>query len=174
MFKKGIFLTLLLGQYLSVQAELIEISDHGGISPSLYYERITKDDPQENTPMGQPFNSEQVEQYALKNRLPIQSKLLTPGRVKAQKWQQQAFMGTSIALVGYDKTSVKWIKLKKKQLQKQGTVIMLVNVKTEQQVKKIQAFLPGNQILAMSGDDVARQLKIRHYPVLITSKGVEQ
>jgi integrating conjugative element protein (TIGR03765 family) len=51
---------------------------------------------------------------------------------------------------------------------------MLINVKTEQQFKKIQAFLPNNQILAMSGDDVARQLNIRHYPVLITSKGVEQ
>jgi len=174
MFKKGIFLMLLLGQYLSVQAELIEISDHGGISPSLYYERITKDDPQENAPMGQPFNSEQVEQYALKNRLPIQSKLLSPGRVKARKWQQQAFMGTSIALIGYDKASVKWLKLKKKQLQEQSTVIMIVNVRTEQQVKKIQAFLPNNQIEAMSGDDVARQLNIRHYPVLITSKGVEQ
>ena len=174
MIKKGIFLMLLLGQHLSVQAELIEIADHGGLSPSLYYERITKDDPEENTPMGQPLNSDQVDQYALKNRLPIQSKLLTPGRVKPRKWQQQAFMGTSIALIGYDKASVKWLKLKKKQLQQQGTVIMLVNVKTELQFKKIQAFLPNNQILAMSGDDVARQLNIRHYPVLITSKGVEQ
>ena len=106
MFKKVIFLMLLLGQYLSVQAELIEISDHGGISPSVYYERITKDDPEENAPMGQPFNSERVDQYALKNRLPIQSKLLTLGRVKARKWQQQTFMGTSIALIGYDKASV--------------------------------------------------------------------
>ena len=174
MIKKGIFLMLLLGQYLSVQAELIEIADHGGISPSIYYERITKDDPEKNAPMGQPFNSAQVAQYALKNRLPIQSKLLTPGRVKARKWQRQAFMGTSIALIGYDKASVKWLKRKKKQLQAQTTVIMLVNVKTEQQFKKIQAFLPSNQILAMSGDDVARQLNIRHYPVLITSKGIEQ
>ena len=174
MIKKGIFLMLLLGQYLSVQAELIEIADHGGMSASVYYERITKDDPEENVPMGQPFNSEQVDQYALKNRLPIQSKLLTPGRVKTRKWQRQAFMGTSIALIGYDKASVKWLKLKKKQLQAQGTVIMMVNVRTELQFKKIQAFLPNNQILAMSGDDVARQLNIRHYPVLITSKGVEQ
>ncbi|MCU7818059.1 MAG: DUF2859 domain-containing protein [gamma proteobacterium symbiont of Lucinoma myriamae] len=62
----------------------------------------------------------------------------------------------------------------KKKLEKQGAMIMVVNVKTELQFKKIQAFLPDNQVLAMSGDDVARQLKIKHYPVLIRSKGIEQ
>ena len=174
MIKKGIFLILLLGQSLSIQAELIEIADYGGISPSKYFERITMDDPIENTSIGQPLSSEQVAQYTLKKRLPIQSKLLSPGRVKSRKWQHQAFMGTTIALIGYDKTSIKWLKLKKKKLQAQGTVIMMVNVKTEQQLKKVQAFLPKNQVLAMSGDDVARQLNLKHYPVLISANGVEQ
>ena len=174
MIKKGMFLILLLGPCLSVQAELIEIADHGGVSPAVYYERITIDDPAENAPMGQPMHSDQVAHYALKNRLPIQSQLLTPGPVKTRKWPRQAFMGTTIAMVGYDKASVKWLKLKKKQLQTQDAVIMVVNVNTEQQFKKIQTFLPENQVLALSGDDVARQLQIRHYPVLITSQGVTQ
>ena len=172
MIKKGMFLLLWLGQSLSVaQAQLIEIADHGGVPTTVYYERITKDDPEETA---EPLSAAQVAQYALKNRLPIQSKLLTPGRVKARKWPQQAFMGTNIAMVGYDKVSVKWLKLNKKQLQTQHVMIMVINVKTEQQFKKIQTFLPDNQVLAMSGDDVAKQLKIKHYPVLITSKGVSQ
>ena len=129
------------------------------------------DDPIEKA---QPMDANQVTQHALKNRLPIVSKLLTPGRVKSRQWKRQAFMGTTIALIGYDKASVKWLRLKKKQLQTQGTVIMMVNVKTEQQFKKVQTFLPQNQILAMPGDDVARQLNLKHYPVLITSKGVSQ
>ena len=173
MIKKGVVLIVLLAQslFVSVQAELIEIADHGGMPSSKYFERITMDDPIEKA---QPMDASQVTQHALKNRLPIVSKLLTPGRVKSRKWKRQAFMGTTIALVGYDKASVKWLRLKKKQLRTQETVIMMVNVKTEQQFKKIQAFLPQNQVLAMPGDDVARQLNLKHYPVLISSSGVTQ
>lgn len=165
---------VLLGQSLSAQAELIEIADHGGVPASKYFERITMDDPLENAPIGAPLSSDQVAQYALKNRLPIVSKLLSPGRVKAKKWQRQAFMATTIALIGYDRASLKWLKLKKQQLQAQGAMIMMVNVKTEQQFQQIQAFLPKNQVVAMSGDDVARQLNLKHYPALITSRGVQQ
>jgi len=165
---------MLLGQSLISQAELIEIADHGGVSTSNYFERITLDDPIDNTAMGEPPHPLQEEQYALKNRLPIKSKLLSPGRVKARQWKRQAFMGTTIALIGYDKASVNWLRLKKQQLQEQGALIMMVNVQTPEQVEKVQAFLPDNSVLAMPGDDVARQLDIKHYPVLITSKGIEQ
>ena len=174
MIKNGMFLIILLGQSILAQAELIEIANHGGVSAAKYFERITMDDPVENAPIGQPLSSAQVAQYALKNRLPIVSQLLSPGRVQSRKWQRQAFMGTTIALIGYDKASIKWLKLKKAQLQSQGTVIMVVNVNTEQQFKKLQTFLPKNQVLAMSGDEVARQLNLTHYPVLITSSGVSQ
>ena len=187
-YKERVIGMLLLGQMIGLASaepekpvqvlekiELIEIADHGGgVSPAKYFERITMDEPAQNSPIGEPLNREQVAQYALKNRLPIQSKLLTPGWVQSHQWKRQAFMTAAIALVGYDKASIQWLKMKKKRLEKQGAMIMVVNVKTELQFKKIQAFLPDNQVLAMSGDDVARQLKIKHYPVLITSKGIEQ
>lgn len=163
---------LLWAQSLSAQAELIEIADHGGVSTAIYFERITMDDPIENSPMGKPLSPEQVAQHA--NRFPIHSKLLSPGRVKAQKWQQPAFMSTTIALIGYDNASFKWLRKNRKKIVTQGTMIMVVNVKSQQQFKKIQNIFPGNQMLAMSGDDVARQLKISHYPVLISSKGISQ
>lgn len=175
MIKKGMFfIVLTLGQSLSAQAELIEIADHGGVSPAPYFERITMDEPLENAPIGEPMNPDQVAQYVLNKRFPIQSRLLSPGRVKPRKWQRQAFMGADIALIGYDQASIKWLKFKKKKLQSEGTLIMMVNVQTEVQYKKVQAFLPNNQVLALSGDDVARQLQIKHYPVLITSKGMAQ
>ncbi|MCU7818060.1 MAG: integrating conjugative element protein [gamma proteobacterium symbiont of Lucinoma myriamae] len=101
--------------------ELIEIADHGGgVSPAKYFERITMDEPAQNSPIGEPLNREQVAQYALKNRLPIQSKLLTPGRVQSRHWKKHAFMTAAIALVGYDKASVQWLKMKKRSWKSRG------------------------------------------------------
>jgi len=174
MIKKGMLIIFILGQSLSIHAQLIEIADHGGVPVASYFERIKADDPEPEQER-EPLTQEQVaEQFSLKNRLPMVSKLLSPGRVQPRKWNVPLFVQTTVALVGDDRVSMQWLKRKKTRLEKLETTIMMVNVKTEQQVKQVQAYFPNNQVLVMPGDDVARQLKIRHYPVLITAKGISQ
>lgn len=171
-FISGILLCALIGA-TSVEARLIEIADHGGESTQRYFTRITQDDPQQNAPIGQPLNQAQIA-HLTKQRFPIKSKQLKPGRVQSRRWDSARFMTTQMALLGYDRLSVKWLQKNKKKLEHEQTLILVVNVQTQEQFNKIRTFLPNNTVQAMSGDDIARQLQIQHYPVLINAQGIDQ
>ena len=168
----SIVLCALIGS-ASVNAQLFEIADHGGESTQRYFTRITQNDPQKNAPIGQPLSQAQITQLA-KQRFPIKSKHLKPGRVHARRWDSARFMTTQMALLGYDRLSVKWLQKNKKKLEQEQTVILVVNVQTPAQFNKIRALLPNNTVQAMSGDDIAKQLQISHYPILINARGIEQ
>ncbi len=168
-----IILLLLISGSSQVLAQLIEIANYGGVSTEQYFKRITMDDPQQNSSIGQPLNKAQLAALA-KKRFPIKSRLLKPGKLRSHHWRSAKFMSTQIAMLGYDRLSVQWLQKNKKKLEQQKVIIMVVNVKTQKQFNKIKAFLPDNQVMAMSGDDVAQQLQIKYYPVLINARGIEQ
>ena len=169
----GILFSALIGSTSVVDAELFEIANYGGESTQRYFTRITQDDPQQNAPIGKPLSQAQIAHLA-KQRFPIKSKQLKPGRVQSRRWDSARFMTTQMALLGYDRLSVKWLQKNKKKLEQEQIIIMVVNVQTQEQFNKIKAFLPNNTVQAMSGDDIARQLQISHYPVLINARGIEQ
>mgnify|MGYP002062781803 FL=1 len=55
-----------------------------------------------------------------------------------------------------------------------GAVGMLVQADTLQDLRRVAQLAGGLAVLPASATDIAKALGIRHYPVLISSHGVEQ
>lgn len=51
---------------------------------------------------------------------------------------------------------------------------LVVNVESMAALTALRRLAPGLTLSPVSGDDLAQRLGLRHYPVLITSTGVEQ
>ena len=51
---------------------------------------------------------------------------------------------------------------------------LVVNVESMAALTALRRLAPGLTLSPASGDDLAQRLGLRHYPVLITSTGVEQ
>lgn len=50
---------------------------------------------------------------------------------------------------------------------------MIVNVEQAQGLAALRAQAAGVTLMPASGDDLARRLGLRHYPVLVTATGIE-
>ena len=55
-----------------------------------------------------------------------------------------------------------------------GAVGMLVQADTLEDLRRVAQMAGGLAILPASATDIAKALGIRHYPVLISSHGIEQ
>ncbi|WP_431521391.1 PFL_4695 family integrating conjugative element protein [Blastomonas fulva] len=55
-----------------------------------------------------------------------------------------------------------------------GAVGLVVNVESMAALVELRHLAPGLTLAPASGDDLAQRLDLRHYPVLITSTGIEQ
>lgn len=108
----------------------------------------------------------------LKWVLPVRSERLTPGTVPPRTLDLPAI--TPLFLVGQDLASLDWLSRHAQALRDLGASGLAVEVADVQALRRIQAAAPGVNIWPVSGDDIAEQLKLEHYPVLITPTGLEQ
>jgi len=81
---------------------------------------------------------------------------------------------TPLFLVGHDAVSLEWLAQHAQRLQDLGASGLAVEVADAQALRRIQAAAPRLDIWPVSGDDIAERLELQHYPVLITSTGLEQ
>ncbi len=77
-------------------------------------------------------------------------------------------------LVGDDDVSHAWLRRQATLLRERGAAGLVVNVKTADGLARLRALLPGVPLSPVAADDLAERLGVRHYPVLITSTGIEQ
>lgn len=115
----------------------------------------------------------------IKNLLPIRSPGLSPGVLTTTPDAEQLnrlAQGNArpFFLIGADALSRQWLQNYHGQLKALGAVGMLVQADTEAEVRRIAELAAGLEITLGSAADIAKALGIDHYPVLITSKGVEQ
>ena len=108
----------------------------------------------------------------LKNLLPIRSPGLTPGRVQARTHDRP--FSRPFFLIGSDAHSRQWLQDHRDRLAEISAVGMLVQADTREDLQAIAALARGIPILPASATDIAQALGIRHYPVLISAKGIEQ
>ena len=116
---------------------------------------------------------------AIKNLLPIRSPGLSPGVLttttgSAQLRRLAQGNARPFFLIGADALSQQWLQEYYSQLKTMGAVGMLVQAETEADVRRMAELVSGLEITLGSATDIAQALGIEHYPVLITSKGVEQ
>ncbi len=155
-------------------AELTTIYDSGATQPLAplleVFGAAPPAAPRLPQPSGQPGAAE------LPYRLPIRTPELTPGPVAARPLQlpNGATLPRPFFLIGADLRSRQWLALHRERLQEIGAVGMLVEAESKADLEAIAATARGLQILPAPATDIARVLGLRHIPVLISRRGIEQ
>ena len=136
----------------TASAPLIVVEDRGGASALPYYQLLNLQPDQATPPAPMPAPRVGNAADAEAAMLPVRSTQLSPGEVQ----RRQARRPDDAAL---------------RELQAVGLV---VNVESMAALTALRRLAPGLTLSPASGDDLAQRLGLRHYPVLITSTGVEQ
>ncbi|MGV8399261.1 integrating conjugative element protein [Pseudomonas aeruginosa] len=147
---------------------LIIVEDRGGSSALPYYEALA---PQ---PEVSSFRQDTAPRrpYSEADMLPVRTPRLTPG--KAAKRSIEAPGLTPLFLIGDDNYSRAWLNRRLATLQQLGAVGLVVNVETQPALQALRALAPGLELVPVAADDLAQRLGLSHYPVLITTTGIEQ
>jgi integrating conjugative element protein (TIGR03765 family) len=106
--------------------------------------------------------------------LPIRTPEMSPGAVRARGLQAAATGARPLFLIGTDPLSLEWLEAHRERLIELGAVGMLIEAESVAAVRQVAARAEGLKILPASGAELARALGVRHYPVLISARGIEQ
>ena len=152
-------------------AELTVIYDSGDtqpLAPSLeVFEPVDPVPPQSPVATPLPLGAADPEAW-----LPIESIGLTPGIVRSRAIHRP--FSRPLFLIGADAQSRQWLVEHRDRLKSMGAVGMLVQADNLQDLRRVAQLADGLAILPASATDIAKALGIRHYPVLISSQGIEQ
>lgn len=145
-------------------AELNVIADLGGKSAAQFYEGINADP--------QPQEQSIIPDYSEGSVLPVATPELTPGIVEPRALKLPGI--GALFLIGDDGKSQEWLSRNAELLTRRGAVGMVVNVSSSVSLQQLRQIAPNLQLAAVSGSDLARRLKLEHYPVLITEHALSQ
>lgn len=104
--------------------------------------------------------------------LPVRTTALSPGSVQRRTLNAAGL--PAFFLIGDDDRSRTWLKQRLPQLTKLKAVGLVVNVESKSALVNLRQLAPGLTLSPVSADDLANRLGLRHYPVLITARSVEQ
>ena len=158
------------------QVSVTVLSDKGGLPVDHYFKKIEKKGADDwlSDASKTPETPNPIENFNFNNRFPIVTKEMRVGKVKSRKFKHPLHLAAEFAIVGFDKHSWNWLQNNKAQFEKNGTSILVVNVKTAKQLEAIRKLMSKNNVEAVPGQDIAKQLKINRYPFLISSTGISQ
>lgn len=77
-------------------------------------------------------------------------------------------------LIGADSRSRHWLEMHRERLAEIHAVGMLVDADSKADLEAIAAIARGLPILPASATDIAESLGLKHIPVLISRRGIEQ
>ena len=106
--------------------------------------------------------------------LPNRTPEMRPGTVRPRTLQGPPTATRPLFLIGADARSLEWLEIHRETLIELGAVGMLIEAESVAAVREVAARAEGLEVLPTSGSELARALGLRHYPVLISSRGIEQ
>ncbi len=168
---------------MSVSAALTVIYDSGQTRPIASYLKSIQQLESRSSKVyaGNPINEiERLGPAQISNLLPIRSPELTPGALTASAASQAVLnrlaQGNArpFFLVGADALSQRWLLARRGELLRLGAVGMLIQAETETDVRRMADLAQGLPMTLGSASDIGKALGIAHYPVLISSGGIEQ
>lgn len=156
----------------TASAPLIVVEDRGGTSALPYYRPLNPQPGQATSPA--PMTAPRVGNAAdtEATMLPVRSTQLSPGEVQRRVIRAPGL--TALFLIGDDERSRAWLRQRQAALRELQAVGLVVNVESAAALAELRRLSPGLTLSPASGDDLAQRLGLHHYPVLITSTGVEQ
>lgn len=105
--------------------------------------------------------------------LPIRTPELTPGQVIARPHARPA-LTRPLFLIGSDAASLAWLQRHRQRLLQVQAIGMLVQAESSADLARVARSAAGLSIMPASASTVAQSLGLSHYPVLISSTGIEQ
>ena len=105
--------------------------------------------------------------------LPVRSPGLSPGREPPRALPAGTALTGPFFLVGSDRMSAAWLARRREALQALGAVGVLVEADSVADLQRIAQAAGPVPVMPVSGTDIARLLGIRHYPVLVSVRGIE-
>ncbi len=164
MFKVRYFFALLIAVLLpSVStAAPLELSDHGRLEQTIFGHLDAR-----RTQARAPFTSARARRSLAVNQYPVVTKSMTPSGRHSTVHRSHAGTG-NVFFVGTDFYSTSWLRKNHRQLKQLGAQGIAVNVANSRSFAQLKMIAKGLPLVAASVDDLARQLNIKHYPILIT------
>ena len=155
-------------------AELTIIYDSGRTqSLAPYLAAFSEDPPTESAaaPSEIPLGAADLSQL-----LPIRTPELTPGTVTTRPLSlpDGVALPRPFFLIGADPRSLEWLARHRELLAEINAVGMLVQAETADDLEATAAIAQGLPILPASATDIAQSMGLRHIPVLISGRGIEQ
>lgn len=105
--------------------------------------------------------------------LPVRTSNLSPGTVVPKHHNIPHFQ-VPLFLIGSDTQSQNWLVQRRDELKQLNAVGLLVSVETDDELRKMHALADDLWLFPGSGYDVAPELGLQHYPVLISKNSIEQ
>jgi len=105
--------------------------------------------------------------------LPVRTPEMTPGPVTAKRIDQP-HLSRPLFLLGSDDRSKSWLAQYRDKLIEAHAVGMIVDVETNRDLENLKRIGKGLQMVAAPGGQLAKQLGLTHYPVLISKSSIEQ
>lgn len=158
----------------AVVAELTIVYGSGATQPlAPYLEAFGEAPSMEAAPAEPetPFGAADLSQL-----LPILTPELTPGAVTARPLSlpDGVALPRPFFLIGADPVSQQWFVEHRDRLAQIHAVGMLVTAESLADLEAVAAIAQGLPVLPASATDIARALGLRHIPVLVSRRGLEQ
>ena len=165
----GLLIGMLLMSVLA-WAEVTVIFDSGQTRSLAPYLEILE--PNEHVNNSQPTRSHTLGAADIQTLLPIRSPGLSTGPVQSRAHNRP--FARPFFLIGSDPRSRQWLVKHRERLKAIGAVGMLVQADTLEDLQATASLSAGLPIMPASAADIANVLGISHYPVLVSSQGIEQ
>jgi len=151
----------------AVSAELAVIADNGNTRPMSDYIKSPK------VSLPAPIqNIDSLAQDYLTQLFPVHTPQLSPGTEASRSVNLN--LTQAVFILGTDPVSRQWLTQYRDRLSQIGAIGLVVDVQNLQDYKNLQA-LAGTLVLSpINGSELAVQLNITHYPVLVTAQRIEQ
>jgi len=167
---------LMLGMLTAPLSEAapVVIYDAGGEPLAPILNHLFEDEADTNSKP--PIQSAQAaQQHSVPFELPIKTPEMSPRRVTPRAISQP-YMTRPLFLIGTDRLSQQWLIQNRMKLSELNAAGMVIQADTLEDLQAIARISNGYnlQIMPASASDIAHQLNLKHYPVLIWKNGIEQ
>lgn len=162
---KGSMLALLTLLVLFAQSSMaapVELADHGVTETALLGDTSVLESHSKALP-----SANSVQRSIKRHQYPVVTRSMSASGRHATVHRGHAGTG-NVFLVGTDFYSTSWLRKNYSQLKQLGAQGIVVNVPSAIAFAQLKALAGDLPLIAASVDDLAKQLNLKHYPVLIT------
>jgi len=140
----------------------LELANYGMQEKALLDQSHTQ-----NNQVSAPFSAARAQRSIALHQYPVVTKSMRPSGRHSTVNRTHTGSG-NVFLIGTDFYSTSWLRKNHAQLKQLGARGIVVNVPNAQSFARLKQLANGLPLVAASVEDLARQLNLTHYPVLIT------